>query len=71
MLLEVFLSLLPYTFTPGFTNGSRIKPRILIKKEIYLKNFYGFYLLFILLASFCIQFFSSLLLDKGSKKNKF
>ena len=64
MLLEVFLSLLPYTFTLGFTKGLRIRPLILIKGEIYLKNLSGFCLLFILLVSFCIQFFMFLSLDK-------
>ena len=69
-LLEVFLSLLPYTFTLGFTNGSRIRPRISIKKEIYLKGLSGFCLLFILLASSSIQFFMSLSSDKSLLSDK-
>ena len=63
MLLEVFLSLLLYTFTLGFTKGLRKRPLISIKREIYLKNFSGFCLLFILLVSFSIQFFTFLSSD--------
>ena len=42
----------------------RIRPRISIKREIYLKGFSGFCLLFILLASSSIQFSTFLSSDK-------